>query len=75
MQRFDGKKLATIRKRSRLRVEHVAVAIDRSVASVHFYESGRIDPPASIVAMLADVLGIAAGELFTVHGDEDVDVA
>ena len=64
MQRFSGTQLRTRRLALGLRAEHLAVAVGRSVESVRGYEAGRIDPPAAIVAALADAVGVTPGELF-----------
>lgn len=64
MSKFSGERLRYARLAAGLRPEHVAVAICRSVDSVRGYETGRIDPPASLVAKLAAAVGTEPGELF-----------
>lgn len=67
MVQFDGSRLRQARKNAGLRVEHVAVRINRSATSITLYESGKVDPPASVVARLADVCGVEVGDLFSAH--------
>jgi transcriptional regulator with XRE-family HTH domain len=62
--RFNGTRLRQVREASGLRREHVAVAIGRGSETVAAYEAGRIDPPASVVASLADALGCDVAEFF-----------
>lgn len=64
MVRFSGPKLRQARLRSGAPITRVALDVGRSVESLRCYESGRIDPPASIVAALAESLGVDPGELF-----------
>jgi transcriptional regulator with XRE-family HTH domain len=52
------------RKASGIRIERLAVAINRSAATVCFYETGRAVPPISIVTMLCDELGCTPADLF-----------
>jgi hypothetical protein len=61
---FSGTRLREARLRSDKRPERVAVAIDRSVASLFLYERGEVDPPASVVAKLAQVLACQPGDYF-----------
>ena len=63
-QHFSGSRLADARQAAGLRREAVAVAVDRSLPTIVGYELGRVDPPASIVARLADAVGVAAGDLY-----------
>ncbi len=66
MQRFSGSALRQARRAAHVRPERLAVEVARSVESIRGYEGGRIDPPASVVAALADALGVEAGSLFEV---------
>lgn len=54
-----------IRTAAGLRVEDVAVAIDRSAASVALYEAGRVAPPVAVLVRIADVLDVTPAALFT----------
>lgn len=65
MQRFDGQELRRRRETSGQRREAVAVELGRSAETVALYEKNKVDPPASTVAKLADLLGCDAGDLFT----------
>jgi len=64
LNRFSGNALAERRKELGLRHEDVAVGVDRTASAIRMYEAGAIDPPASIVCKLADVLRIDPGRLF-----------
>lgn len=61
---FSPRRLAQARAAAGLRREAVAVAIDRSAASVTAYEHGQADPPASVVGRLADTLGVVVDDLY-----------
>lgn len=63
--KFDGATVRARREQMAMRPEQLAAGIDRCVTSVLQYERGAIDPPASIVARLAEVLHVDPGELFT----------
>jgi len=65
VQRFNGTKLRELREQAGLTREHVAIAIGRSAETVGLYERGKVMPPASLVAAMADELGCPAGDLFT----------
>ena len=69
MVRFSGEVVARRRHELNMRPEAVAVGIGKSAASVRFYENGTVDPPASVVARLAMVLQVAAGDLFVENED------
>lgn len=64
MRKFSGRRLQEERTAIGLRPEAVALAIDRSVYSLSGYEAGRIDPPASVVAALAEKLGVDESVFF-----------
>jgi len=64
LTQFHGAAAEARRLELGLRREHVALAINRSASSVFLYERGDVDPPASVVAMLADVLDLKVGDLF-----------
>jgi transcriptional regulator with XRE-family HTH domain len=61
---FSGARLRAARAAAGIPIERVALDIQRSADSVRSYETGRIDPPASLVARLADSVGVHPGELF-----------
>jgi transcriptional regulator with XRE-family HTH domain len=67
MHHFDGTSARRRREALGLRREEVAVRLRRSAESIAAYESGKVDPPASIVAQLADALSCDPGVLFTVE--------
>lgn len=62
---FAGHRLREIRRSRGIRTEYVAVVIKRCSRTVEGYERGSTNPPASIVAALADLLDIDVSELFT----------
>jgi transcriptional regulator with XRE-family HTH domain len=61
---FSGAALRRARLARGLRREELAVATRRSVESIRGYERGQIDPPSSIVARLAEAVGVDPGALF-----------
>ena len=61
---FSGQKVRDARTRAGIRPEMIAVAISRSVDSLRLYEQGRTDPPASVIAALANALHLEPGEFF-----------
>jgi transcriptional regulator with XRE-family HTH domain len=63
--RFSGEVLRARRHAAGIKPELLAVKVDRSLPSLFHYEQNRTDPPASIVAALADALGCHPGDLFT----------
>lgn len=71
MRKFDGKALRRQRELRHKRLEEMAVEMGRSYAAIVSYETGRVDPPASVVAVLADNLGCDPGVFFT-EVDDDV---
>lgn len=65
MYAFSGEALRRRRQSAQIRPERIAVEINRSVESIRSYESGRVDPPARVVARLAAALGCEPADLFT----------
>ena len=63
MARFDGTNLREARTAAGLRPEQVALAIGRSVYSVHEYERGRVSPPANVLVDLAELYGCTVDHL------------
>jgi len=61
---FSGHRLRSARKAAGLRRERLAVAVDRSVASIALYETGSVDPPGTVIAGLASALDVRPGDLF-----------
>ncbi|MEX2659703.1 MAG: helix-turn-helix transcriptional regulator [Acidimicrobiales bacterium] len=61
---FSGRRLRQKREAADLRREFIAVAIDRSLGSIIAYESGTIDPPASVVGRLAAVLDCSPADFY-----------
>ena len=70
MQKFDGKALRREREMRNKRREDLAVALNRSYENIRAYETGRTDPPASVLASLADVIGCDPGAFFTEDNDD-----
>lgn len=54
---FDGMEFRRLRKEAGIRVEAMAVALDRSAATIRFYEQGRSEPTVAMVGTIAGVLG------------------
>jgi transcriptional regulator with XRE-family HTH domain len=63
---FVGERLRSRRMAAGKSREQLAVDVGRSLYSIAGYELGHIDPPASIVAALADSLGCSPGDLFEI---------
>lgn len=63
MHRFDGHNLREARTAAGLRPEQVALAIGKSVYTIHEYERGRVMPPADAIAALSRLLGVTADRL------------
>lgn len=72
MTRFDGHNLREARIAAGLRPEQVALAIGKSVYTIHEYERGRVSPPADAIAALSRELRVSADRLL---GLEAIDVA
>ena len=64
MRVFCGARLTEIRQARGLRPEQLAVAVDRSAASIFGYESGRIVPPMQVVYRIARALDVEPIDLF-----------
>jgi transcriptional regulator with XRE-family HTH domain len=62
---FDGEALRARRHALGIRPELLALQVGRSLPSLLAYETGRTDPPASVVAALASALKCQPGDLFT----------
>lgn len=63
MSRFDGRNLREARAAAGLRPEQVALAIGKSVYTIHEYERGRVSPPADVLADLSRLLGVTVDRL------------
>lgn len=63
MNRFDGHYLRDARIAAGLRPEQVALAIGKSVYTIHSYECGRVTPAADTIAALSRLLGVSADRL------------
>jgi transcriptional regulator with XRE-family HTH domain len=61
---FSGAQARELRKDAELRIERVAIDIDRSVYAMLSYENNRSTPPAAILAALADLYGCAIDDFF-----------
>lgn len=66
MHTFSGPALRRHRTARNVRREALALAVDRSAQTIQLYEIGKVDPPASVVARLADALDVDPGALFEV---------
>lgn len=63
MSRFNGHNLREARTAAGLRPEQVALAIGKSVYTIHEYERGRVMPPADAIAALSRLLDVSADRL------------
>ena len=54
---FDGMEFRRLRKEAGIRPEAMAVTLDRSAATVRFYEQGRAQPNLAMVGKIAAELG------------------
>ncbi|MCZ2804337.1 helix-turn-helix transcriptional regulator [Modestobacter sp. VKM Ac-2983] len=54
---FDGQRLRDARLAADIRPEQLALAVERSVFTLHAYERGLVHPPVNVLAQLAGVLG------------------
>lgn len=63
MNRFDGHNLREARLTAGLRPEQLALAIGKSVYTIHEYERGRVSPPACVLASLSLLLGVSVDRL------------
>lgn len=63
MTRFDGRNIREARAAAGLQPEGLALAIGKSVYSVHEYERGRVSPPACVLADISRVLGVTVDRL------------
>ncbi len=66
MTRWSPERLRDALRDSQRPVEAVALDVRRGVDSIRAYSCGRAVPPATVVAGLADALGVPVGELFQV---------
>jgi transcriptional regulator with XRE-family HTH domain len=64
VERFSPTRLRSARQAAQLRTEELALAVDRSNETIRSYELGRVDPPVTMVAALAEALGCRPGDLF-----------
>lgn len=64
MESFSGRRLEAARIRSGQPVEAIALKVGRGAECVRRYLRGTIDPPASMVAKLADAVGVPVADLF-----------
>lgn len=62
---FSGRRLRDARRAANLRPEQLALAVERSVFSVHSYECGRQQPPVDVLARIAEVLGRPVDDFLT----------
>ncbi|MFJ3635236.1 helix-turn-helix domain-containing protein [Streptomyces sp. NPDC090112] len=62
---FSGRRLRESRKAAGISIELLALAITRSAYSVLEYERGRVTPPVTVIAAMADVLGRPIDDLLS----------
>lgn len=62
MRSFSGQLLRAKRHERGTRVERLAVAVNKSVTAIHFYETGRVCPPLPVALALADALSCDLAE-------------
>ncbi|MCX5588176.1 MULTISPECIES: helix-turn-helix domain-containing protein [Streptomyces] len=62
---FSGRRLREARKTAGLSPEHLAISVGRSAYSIHEYELGRVTPPITVIAAIADALGRSVDDLLT----------
>lgn len=72
MARFDGHNLREARIAAGFRAEHVALALGKSVYTIHEYERGRVSPPADVLADLSRLLGVTVDRLLGLEVAEHV---
>jgi transcriptional regulator with XRE-family HTH domain len=53
---FSPQRLRDARRAANLRPEQLALAVERSVFSIHGYEAGRAQPPVTVLARIAEAL-------------------
>lgn len=63
-RQFSGRHLRERRVALGVRIEALACTVGRSAWTIQSYELGRTDPPATIVAALAEALDTNEGNLF-----------
>jgi transcriptional regulator with XRE-family HTH domain len=62
--RFDGREIARRRRAADLRRERLAVAVDRTAATIMLYETGKVDPNTDTIALMAFEVGCTPGDFF-----------
>ena len=60
---FSGQRLRETRKAAGVSVEQLALTIGRTAYSIHEYQRGRVTPPTSIMAAIADALDCKVDDL------------
>jgi transcriptional regulator with XRE-family HTH domain len=70
-ERFPlGPNLRAARREKGIPAERVALAIGKSVYTIHSYECGRVMPPANVLADLATYLQVSADSLLGLENSE-----
>ncbi|MEV3988250.1 helix-turn-helix transcriptional regulator [Streptomyces sp. NPDC049837] len=69
---FSGRRLRESRKAAGISIERLAISIDRSAYSIQEYERGRVTPPTTVLAAIADALGRQVDDLLV---EEEVHAA
>lgn len=54
---FSGQRLRETRKAAGISIERLAITIGRSAYSIQEYQRGRVTPPITVIAAIADALG------------------
>lgn len=65
-----GPRIRALREGRGLRRENLAVAAERSTATIELYENGRVCPPVAVLERLAAVLGVTLADLFAPTGTD-----
>jgi DNA-binding XRE family transcriptional regulator len=63
--RFDGEKFRAARERADIAREVCALKIGRKYPTIAAYEDGRVQPPITVAAALADLVGVDLDELLS----------
>jgi Helix-turn-helix domain len=61
---FSGERLKVAREAAGFRREEVSIATGRSIWSIIGYETGKTEPPASVISDMAAMLGVEPGDFF-----------
>ncbi len=62
-KRFSGKRMRELRKKRYPRIEHWAIALDRSFRMIQLYEGGHA-PPVAVLDRAAELLNVDPAKFF-----------